>query len=146
MVWNVSEVAKANEYNNEVVNVIDDKSKQDLENFKNYYKNATEEERRALDEKFTTYLDKELQKDSELKNKLSASEIKESSEINEQDIANLNTVRNLTDVFNNYPNISSPEYRAVKKMMDEYIKDLNRVTQEVLTNPENAEWWVNNHK
>jgi hypothetical protein len=74
-----------------------------------------------------------------LKNKLSASEIKESSEINEQDIANLNTVRNLTDVFNNYPNISSPEYRAVKKMMDEYIKDLNRVTQEVLTNPENAE-------
>jgi hypothetical protein len=31
-------------------------------------------------------------------------------------------------------------------MMDEYIKDLNRVTQEVLTNPENAEWWVNNHK
>ena len=121
---------------------IDVKSQQDLEDFKNYYKNATEEEKKALDEKFKTYLDEELKKDSELKSKLSKlnnPEIDESPEITEQDKANLNTVKNLTDVLNSYPNISSPERRAVKKMLDDYIKDLNKSVEKVLSPKENLE-------
>ena len=141
MVSNISEVAQSNEYKSEAVKVLDDmQSKKDLEDFKIYYENASDEEKKALNEKYKTYLDEELQNDSELKNKINASEIKESSELSEQDIANLNTVRNLTDVLNNYPNISSPECRAVKKMVDEYINNLSRRTQEVLSNSENIEW------
>ena len=144
------EVAKANEYKDTVKILdgksVDKRSQQDLEDFKNYYENATEEERRALDEKFKTYLDDELKKDPELKNKLNPSGAKESSditnespEINERDIANLNAVRNLTDVLNNYPNISSPEYRAIKKMLDEHIQDLSKAVKKTLANPEAAE-------
>lgn len=118
----------------------DKTSKENLNIFKRYYEKATDEERNALNEKFNKYLDEELQKDQELKNKLTGSEIKESSEIAEEDMKNLNEVRSLRDVLYNYHNISSPEYRAVKRMQDEIIKDLNRATQEILSNPENQEW------
>lgn len=135
----VDTIAESNNYNN-AVEKVDEQSQNDLEEFKNYYENASDEEKKSLDQKYNQYFDEELQKDEELQNKLSGSEIKESSEITEQDIANLNTVRNLTDVLNNYPNISSPEYRAVQRLIDEHVKDLNRTTQEILSNPENQEW------
>lgn len=139
MVSNINKIAESNAYEH-LVDTPDLQYKKDMEDFKNYYENATEEEKAALDNQFKTYLDEELQKEAELKNKLRDSEIKESSEISEQDIADLNTIRNLTDVLNNYPNISSPEHRAIKKMVDEYVKDLSRATQEVLSNPEDQEW------
>lgn len=135
-----NKVEESNSYNEKSVERVDEQSTKDLEDFKNYYENATNEEKVALNEKFNTYLDEELQKDGKLKNTLNNPEKKESTEISEEDVANLNTVRNLTDVFNNYPNVTNPEYRAVKRMIDEHIKDLNRVTQEVLSNPENQEW------
>ncbi len=135
-----NKVEESNSYNEKSVERVDEQSAKDLEDFKNYYENASEEEKRELDEKFNKYLDEELQKDQELKNKLTGSEIKESSEITEEDMENLNVVRSLRDVLYNYPNISSPEYRAVKRMQDEIIKDLNRATQEILSNPENQEW------
>lgn len=140
MAMNLNEVAKANEYGNEYVNKVAREDVKNVEELKNYYEKATDEEKRELDEKFNKYLDEELQKDQELKNKLTGSEIKESSEITEEDMENLNVVRSLRDVLYNYPNISSPEYRAVKRMQDEIIKDLNRATQEILSNPENQEW------
>jgi len=139
MVWNVNKIAESNDYKDSV-DLVDAKSKKDFDDFKNYYEKSTEEERSALNEKFKTYMNEELEKDSKLKDTLNGSETEESPEISEQDIADLNTVRNLTDVFNSYPNISSPEYRAIKKMIDEYIKDLNRTTQEVLSNTEDKEW------
>lgn len=135
-----NKVEESNSYNEKSVERVDEQSTKDLEDFKNYYENATNEEKVALNEKFNTYLDEELQKDGNLKNTLNNPEKKESTEISEEDVANLNTVRNLTDVFNSYPNITSPEYRAVKRMIDEHIKDLNRATQEILSNPENQEW------
>lgn len=140
MAMNLNEVAKANEYGNEYVNEIAREDVKNVEELKSYYEKATDEEKNALNEQFNTYLDEELQKDEELRDTLNNSEKKESSEISEEDVANLNTVRNLTDVFNSYPNITSPEYRAVKRMIDEHVKDLNRATQEILSNPENQEW------
>ena len=139
MVWNLNKVAESNNYDTESVEKVDAKSEKDLRDFTKYYENASDKEKKDLDEKFRRYLDDELKKDSDLKNKLSSHEIKESSEINEQDIANLNTVRNLTDVLNNYPNISSPEYRAIKKMLDEHIQDLSKIVGKTLANSESAE-------
>ena len=136
----VHEVAKSNDYPEKLVKNVDDRqSKKDLEDFKNYYENASYEKKKELDKKFITYLDEELQKDSDLKNRLNNSEIKESSEISEQDIANLNTVRNLTDVLNDYPNINNPEYRAIKKMVAEYIDEISEATKKVFSNLEDVE-------
>lgn len=139
MAMNVNKVEESNNYDAKSVEKVDPKSENDLRNFREYYNNASDEEKKALDEKFRKYLDDELKKDPELKNKLSSSEVKESSEIDEQDIANLNTVRNLTDVLNNYPNISSPEYRAIKKIFDEHIQDLSKTVKKTLANSESAE-------
>ena len=125
MTGNTTEVAKSNEYNEKVVENVDKKSKKDLHDFAEYYKNATDEEKQTLDEKYNQYFNEELQKDSELKNALVDPEKEESAEISPEDINNLNTVRNLTDVLNNYPNISDPEYRAVKRIVDEYINKLS---------------------
>ena len=139
MAMNVNKVEESNNYDAKSVEKVDPKSENDLRNFREYYNNASDEEKKALDEKFRKYLDDELKKEPELKNKLSSSEVKESSEIDEQDIANLNTVRNLTDVLNNYPNISSPEYRAIKKIFDEHIQDLSKTVKKTLANSESAE-------
>ena len=139
MAMNVNKVEESNNYDAKSVEKVDPKSENDLRNFREYYNNASDEEKKALDEKFRKYLDDELKKDPELKNKRSSSEVKESSEIDEQDIANLNTVRNLTDVLNNYPNISSPEYRAIKKIFDEHIQDLSKTVKKTLANSESAE-------
>ena len=139
VVWNVNKIAESNDYKDSA-ELVDLKSKKDFDDFKDYYEKSTEEEKDALNAKFKTYMDEELKNDSELKNKLSGLETEESSEISEQDIVDLNTVRNLTDVFNNYPNISSPEHRVIKKMIDEHIKDLSKTTQEVLANTEYKEW------
>ena len=137
---NIHEVVPANAYNEKEVNVIDKKEvnvvDKNFEAFKKYYENASDEEKGKLNEKFNTYLDEELQNDPKLKDKLN--NIDESSEITKEDIDNLNTVKSLTDVLNDYPDISSSTYRAVRKMVDEYIKDLNEKTKDV-TNPENKE-------
>lgn len=146
VVWNVNKIAESNDYKDSV-DLVDAKSKKDFDDFKNYYESSTEEKKNALNEKFKTYMNEELKNDPKLKDKINGSETEESAEISEQDIADLNTVRNLTDVFNSYPNISSPEHRAIKKMVDEYIKDLNRTAQEVLSNTEDKEWKkIDNHK
>ena len=118
VVWNVNKIAESNDYKDSV-DLVDAKSKKDFDDFKNYYESSTEEKKNALNEKFKTYMNEELKNDPKLKDKINGSETEESAEISEQDIADLNTVRNLTDVFNSYPNISSPEHRAIKKMVDE---------------------------
>ncbi len=127
-------------------------SPDDLKTFKDYYENTTVENRKELDNKFKTYFDEELENDSKLKDGLKSQEetqpefleISKSAEIDEHDIGNLNTVINLRDVLKNYPNITNPEYRAVEKMVEDYKKDLDEV-QEVIGNPENVEWWDDNH-
>ena len=106
--------------NREWMELIDEISQKDLKNFIDYYNGASPDVKQKLDAQYNKYLGDELKQDSKLKNKLNASEIKDSSEITKQDIANLNTVKNLTDVLNNYPNISSPEHRAIKRLIDEY--------------------------
>ena len=139
MAGNIAEVAKSNEYSKETVGNIDKKSENDLHDFAEYYKNASDEEKKSLDEKYNQYFNEELQKDSELKNKLNDSEKTESAEISPEDINNLNTVRKLTDVLNTYPAVSNPEYRAVRRMVDEYMQNLSKETEKVLSNKEKTD-------
>ncbi len=126
--------------------VIDMQPQKDLDEFKNYYESASDEEKKSLDEKYNQYFNEELQKDSELKNALADSEENDKSvEITSDDIDNLNTVRTLTDVLNNYPDISGPEYKAIKRLVDEYTKKLNDETKELLSNKEKVEGDKDNH-
>ena len=135
-----SELKRIEESNNrEWTDRMDEKTQRELDEFKNYYNVATPDVRQRLDAQYKQYFNEELQKDSELKNALVDSEKKESAEISPEDINNLNTVRNLTDVLNTYPAISDPEYRAVKRMVDEYTQNLTNETEKVLSNKEKVE-------
>jgi len=141
MAGNTAEVAKLEE----VVENVDKKSENDLHEFAEYYKNASDKEKKSLDEKYNQYFKEEMQKDSELNNKLNNSEKKESAEIGRRDVENLYIVWSLTEALNQYPNISSPEYRAVKKIVDEYTQNLSKEAENVLRNKENVERNNDNH-
>ena len=67
MAMNVNKVEESNNYDAKSVEKVDPKSENDLRNFREYYNNASDEEKKALDEKFRKYLDDELKKDPEFK-------------------------------------------------------------------------------
>lgn len=130
----INKITEADNRDGIEVGEIDEKSEKDLHDFVEYYNKASDEEKQSLDKKYNQYFNEELQKDSELENRLSDFEINESAEISPEDIANLNTVRSLRNVLDEYPNINDIEYKALERMVDYYIDVLGRNVAETLNN------------
>jgi len=132
----MQEVAKSNEDIKESINV----SREDIksvEDFKDYYDKATDQEKKKLNDEFANNIQEELSKDPSLKSQLEGETV--DSEIRQEDIENINTLNKLQDNLRKYPNIPTVNRQAIDKMVYGPFRDSEKNIQNILDKDENKE-------
>lgn len=132
----MQEVAKSNEDIKESINV----SREDIksvEDFKDYYDKATDQEKKKLNDEFANNIQEELSKDPSLKSQLEGETV--DSEIRQEDIENINTLNKLQDNLRKYPNIPTANRQAIDKMVYGPFRDSEKNIQNILDKDENKD-------
>ena len=132
MVWNVNEVAKSNEYSRESVKEISREDIKNVEELKNYYNQASEDEKQRLNNEFSQNLRNELNNDPELKSALEWEEIID-SEIRDDDTKNLENLKTLQNTLDAYPNLPEANRKAVEDMVYGPFKNSEEEIKNVLS-------------
>ena len=132
----MQEVAKSNEDIKESINV----SREDIksvEDFKDYYDKATDQEKKKLNDEFANNIQEELSKDPSLKSQLEGETV--DSEIRQEDIENINTLNKLQDNLRKYPNIPTVNRQAIDKMVYGPFRNSEKNIQNILDKDENKD-------
>lgn len=112
----MQEVAKSNEYSGEAVKEVSREDVKDVEDFKNYYEQASEEEKKKLNYEFSVNLQQEISKDPDLQTAIEW-ENSIDSEITESDINDINDLNALQNSLNAYPNLPRANRQAIDRMI-----------------------------
>jgi hypothetical protein len=115
MVGNVNQIPESQDYGKE--KLVDSDAMNRFEEFKKYFSESPKEEQIRLATQFNQRVNEYM--DSELKSRISGSNVEtqeESVEVDDSDVENLNKLDELNEAVNAYPNIPEAQKKAIDDM------------------------------
>jgi len=128
------EVARSNEYNEESIKEISREDIKTVEEFKDYYNQASEDEKQQLNQEFADNVQKELDKNPELKSEIEWDNV--DSEVRESDVEKVDMLNDLQNSLKNYPDIPNANREAINTMVYGTMKETERAISNVLDQSE----------